>query len=118
MAEIKEKRRKRKQKNAGQTMSELSENSMIMFKRSNNGESMHTENKAEPIYTYQILLRIILKNADILLMIVLYIAGVNRINIYRMSLLILFALFIIYRRPFRRYFILLLYFIIFMVTMK
>lgn len=69
-------------------------------------------------HTYEIILRYILKNIDITLMIVLYIAGVNRVDIYHMFLLCLFVIFIMYTDGFRRNFVFLLYFMIFIATIK
>ena len=69
-------------------------------------------------HTYEILLRYILKNIDITLMIVLYIAGVNRVDVYHMFLLCLFVVFIMYPDGFRKKFIYLLYFMIFIAAIK
>jgi len=74
--------------------------------------------KEEYSYTYEILLRFLLKNIDIILMVILYIAGCNRVDVYHMFLLILFVIFIMYPDKFRKNFILLLYFMIFIGTIK
>jgi len=68
--------------------------------------------------TYEILLRYFLKNIDILLMVALYYAGVNRIDVYHMFLLVLFVVYIMYPVKFRKNFILLLYFMIFIAVIK
>jgi hypothetical protein len=67
---------------------------------------------------YEIVLRFILKNIDILLMIVLYTAGCNRIDLYHEILLALFAVYIMYQAGFRKRFIFLLYFMIFIASIK
>jgi hypothetical protein len=70
------------------------------------------------IYTYEILLRYFLKNVDILLMLTLYYAGCNRVDVYHCFLLILFAIYIMYQDGFRRNFKFLLYFMAFIATIK
>jgi hypothetical protein len=70
------------------------------------------------VHTYEIVMRYLLKHIDISLMIVLYIAGVNRIDVYHMLLLIFFAIYIMYPNQFRKRFVWLLYFIIFIATFK
>lgn len=115
--EKREKREKRKQARRERTLTELSNH-----KSSVASESMMTEldlnSKGTVIYTYEILMRYILKHIDILLMIVLYIAGVNRIDVYHMSLLIIFVIYIMFPEQFRKRFIFLLYFMIFINTFK
>lgn len=117
MNEKREKREKRKQARRERTLTELSNH-----KSSVASESMMTEldlnSKGTVIYTYEILMRYILKHIDILLMIVLYIAGVNRIDVYHMSLLIIFVIYIMFPEQFRKRFIFLLYFMIFINTFK
>ena len=116
--ETKEKREKRKLEKLQRHSSEVSSK----FQRAGSSfadESMFTESQiAEEIYTYEIIFRYILKNIDIALMVVLYIAGVNRIDVYHMILLILFAVYIMYPEKFRKNFIFLLYFMIFIASMK
>lgn len=75
-------------------------------------------NKKKHIYTYEIIVRFLLKNVDILLMAILYYAGCNRIDVYHCTLLILFAIFIMYPDKFRQHFIWLLYFMTFIATTK
>lgn len=74
--------------------------------------------KEDPIYTYEILFRLTVKNLDLILMAILYIAGVNRIDIFHVILLIIFVLFIMYPDWFRRNFIYILYFMIIITTIK
>lgn len=116
--EAKEKREKRKLERLQRNTSEASSR----FQRAGSSfaeESIYAESQlAEEIYTYEIIFRYILKNIDIALMIVLYIAGVNRIDVYHMILLILFAVYIMYPDQFRRNFIFLLYFMIFIASVK
>jgi hypothetical protein len=83
------------------------------------GDSIMAEiNQEITNYTYEIILRYVLKNIDILLMVVLYWAGVNRIDVYHMFLLVLFVIYIMYPMQFRKNFILLLYFMIFIASIK
>lgn len=81
-------------------------------------ESFLGESRLDHSHTYEIVLRYVLKHIDITLMVVLYIAGVNRIDVYHMVLLILFAVYIMYPEQFRKRFIVLLYFMIFIATIK
>ena len=122
LAEIKEKREERKlEKLERAAFGRRSGNSQSQNKRSIAFQSIITDSqviKEEQIYTYEILMRYILKNIDILLMIILYIAGVNRIDVYHMFLLLIFVFFIMYPVIFRKNFILLLYFMIFIGTVK
>ena len=117
--DLKELRMKRRQSKMERRFSENSRHSIK--KSSSFGESgtlFGDSNKEEPIYTYQIISRLILKNIDIILMIILYIAGVNRIDIYHMILLLVFTAFVIWPDKLRRNFKWLLYFMLFIVTMK
>jgi hypothetical protein len=70
------------------------------------------------VHTYEIVMRYLLKHIDISLMIVLYIAGSNRIDVYHMLLLIFFAIYIMYPNQFRKRFVWLLYFMIVIATFK
>lgn len=118
-AEDKAKKEKRKEQKRDRMMSATSN-----FKSSSRSfagsESVLMREEFGPrrSHTYEIILRYILKNIDITLMIVLYIAGVNRIDVYHMILLLLFAVFIMYPEGFRRNFILLLYFMFFIASIK
>ena len=102
----------------------LTQNSSTPIKKSSSIISIYTQDfstttkKKRKIFLYEIILRYVLKNIDILLMAVLYYAGCNRIDVYHVILLILFAVYIMYPDGFRRNFIFLLYFMSFIAGFK
>ena len=119
IAREKKKRRKRAKKERVQQR-ERSSSVRSKASQSLHGSFVSHDNvpKEEPIHTYEIIFRLILKNVDLILMAILYIAGVNRIDIFRVTLLIIFVLFIMYPDWFRRNFIYILYYMMMVATIK
>ena len=74
--------------------------------------------KLKNVFIYEVILRFLLKQIDIALMIVIYICGWNRADVYHWILLTLFAVYIMYPDKFKRNFILFLYFMSFIISIK
>jgi hypothetical protein len=84
----------------------------------NNFKSKKKGKSRNRVETYEIIIRYVLQRVDIVLMVFLYSAGNNRIDIYHMSLLIVFASYIIYPVFIRKYYIVLLYYIVIFTSLK
>lgn len=111
LAKAREDRRKRKAEKKAKILSQ----SVVKIRGSSNMSSFYSEDpkatlKKKKVFTYEIIIRFLLKNIDIALMVVIYIAGFNRADVYHCILLTLFAIYIMYPDQFRRNFIFLLYF--------
>ena len=111
----KKKKAERKAKLLTQSFNKLTRGGSTTSSFYSDKQKVHKKRK---VFTYEIIFRFLLKNIDIALMVVIYIAGFNRADVYHCILLTLFAIYIMYPDQFRRNFIFLLYFMSFIACIK